>query len=298
MKVFVTGASGFIGSALLSELVSSGNEVIGLARSEESATKIESISPTVKVLRGDLRDLDTLRKGATDSEAVVHLGFVHDFANYDRCCEIDRKATVAMLESLKVTNKQFIYTNGSFGLHPGKVAYKEDTIDEDSENLRAVNEETALSYKDKGVSVRCVRLAPTVHGKGDRAFVPILMDIAQASGKSGYVGDGHNLWPAIHRLDAARLFRLVLKKGRTGEAYHGIAEQGIPFKEIAKVIGEIINVPVASIPECKAGKHFSFMNFFVTRDGPVSSVATRKDLEWEPQQVGPLEDIRTNYRLN
>ncbi|CAI4045555.1 uncharacterized protein SKDI_12G0060 [Saccharomyces kudriavzevii IFO 1802] len=296
MKVFVTGASGFIGSAFLSELVSSGHEVVGLARSEESASKIESVSPSVKALRGDLKDLDILKRGASESEAVVHLGFIHDFTNYAQCCEIDRQATVAMLESLKGTNKPFIYTNGTLVLRPGKVANEKDTVDESSKCLRAATEETALSYKDKGVSVRCIRLAPSVHGKGDKGFVPVLMSIAEISGKSGYVGDGQIVWPAIHRSDAARLFRLVLEKGRAGKAYNGIAEQGIPLKDIAQLIGEIVNVPVVSIPEDDAEKHFGFMAVFVTNDGPVSSEATQEELGWKPQQLGLLEDVRINYR--
>ncbi|QHS74697.1 uncharacterized protein SPAR_L00080 [Saccharomyces paradoxus] len=298
MKVFVTGASGFIGSTVLSELVSSGHEVVGLARSDEAAARINSIDSAAKVLRGDLKDLDILKKGAIESDAVIHLGFVHDFKNFEQCCEIDRQATVAMLESLKGTNKPFLYTNGTLALRPSKVAYEQDDIDEDSKSLRGITEQVASSYKNKGVSVRIVRLPPSVHGKGDRGFVPILMNVAQATGKSGYVGQGRNVWPAVHRLDAAHLYRLVLEEGKTGQAYHCISEQGIPVKDIAQVIGETLDLPVVSIPADDAGIHFGFLSRFVTKDGPVSSEATKKELRWQPQQIGLLEDIRTNYQLN
>ena len=298
MKVFVTGASGFIGTAVVSELVGLGHEVVGLARSEESAAKIKSLNPAVKILRGELKDLDTLKKGAAESEGVIHLGFVHDFTKFDECCEIDRQATMAMLESLKGTNRPFIYTSGTFGLRPGKVGYEEDANDEEYKNPRTLTEEAALAYKDKGVSVRCVRLPPSVHGKGDKAFVPMLMNIAKTAGESGYVGDGQNVWPTVHRLDAAHLFRLVLEKGRSGRAYHGVAEQGIPLKDIAQVIGEVLNVPTVSIPVNNVGKHFGMMALFIARNGPTSSEATRKELGWEPQQLGLLEDIRTNYQPN
>lgn len=188
MKVFVTGASGYIGTAVVSELVGEGHEVVGLARSEESAAKIKSLNPAVKILRGELKDLDTLRKGAAESDGVIHLGFVHDYEKFDECCEIDRQATVAMLESLKGTNRPFLYTNDTFGLRSGKVAYEGDANDENLKNPRALNEETALSYKDKGVSVRCVRLAASVHGKGDKAFVPVLNEYCKRCWKSLALG--------------------------------------------------------------------------------------------------------------
>ncbi|CAI1560936.1 hypothetical protein SEUBUCD646_0L00160 [Saccharomyces eubayanus] len=296
MRVFVTGASGFIGTAVVSELVGLGHEVVGLARSQESAAKIKSVNPAVKILRGELKDLDTLKKGAAESEGVIHLGFVHDYEKYDECCEIDRQATVAMLESLKGTNRPFLYTNDTFGLRSGKVAYEEDANDENLKNPRALNEETALSYEDKGVSVRCVRLAPSVHGKGDKAFVRVLMNIAKIAGESGYIGEGQNVWSAVHRLDVARLFRLVLEKGISGRVYHGIAEQGIPLKNIAQEIGEVLNVPAVSISVNNAEKHFGLMVLFIATDGPTSSETTRKELGWEPQQLGLLEDISTNYR--
>ncbi|KOG97393.1 SDR family oxidoreductase DI49_4140 [Saccharomyces eubayanus] len=296
MKVFVTGASGFIGTAVVSELASLGHEVVGLARSEESAAKIKSLNPAVKILHGELKDLDTLKRGAAESEGVIHLGFVHDFKKFDECCEIDRQATVAMLESLKGTNRPFIYTSGTFGLRSGKVAHEGDASDENFKSPRALTEETALSYKDKGVSVRCVKLAPSVHGKGDKAFIPMLMNIAKTAGESGYVGQGRNVWPAVHRLDAAHLFRLVLEKGRSGRVYHGVAEQGIPLKDIAQAIGEVLDVPAVSIPVNNAEEHFGIMVLFIARDGPTSSETTRKELGWEPKQLGLLQDIRTNYR--
>lgn len=290
MKVFVTGASGFIGSALVPELIKAGHEVVGLARSEESARKISSLGDNVGVLRGGLEDLNILKKGAGESEGVIHLGFVHDYNNYDECCKIDRSATMAMLDSLEGTDKRFVYTGVSLP------RVKTDQVDSATHNLRGITEKLVLNYKDRGVNVACIRLPPTVHGKGDKAFIPLIMAAAKSSGKSGYIASGENVWPAVARADAAHLFRLVLEKGRAGGIYDGIAEQGIRTRDIAETIGEILKVPAVSIPAGEASKHFGNMAVFFARDIPVSNENTRKELDWKPKGLGLLEDLRENYR--
>ncbi|GCE98369.1 hypothetical protein ZYGM_000172 [Zygosaccharomyces mellis] len=295
MKVFVTGASGFIGSALVSELSNAGHHVVGLARSEESAKKIKSLGTNVEVLRGDLEDLDALRKGAREAEGIAHLGFIHDFQNFEKCCEIDRTATEAMLESIIGTNKPFVYTSGTLSLPDGKISDETVQNYEHSKFFRDHTEKLALSYGNKGVRATTVRFPPSVHGKGDKAFIPWIISVAEKSGKSGYVGDGQNVWPAVARPDAAHLFRLVLEKGRAGRVYHSIAEQGVKSKEIAKAIGDSLHVPTASIASEDAMRHFGFLGAFFSKDNPVSSEITRKELGWNPQGLGLIEDIKKNY---
>lgn len=295
MKVFVTGASGFVGTVVVPELLKAGHEVIGLARSAESASKIESLGENVRVLRGELKDLEILKKGASEADGVIHLGFVHDFKNFEESCQIDRRATVAMLEALTGSNKHFVYTNGTLGLASDKLSNERTVPDPASRSSRGITEEFALAYKDKGVVVTCVRLAPTVHGKGDRGFVPMIMDVARRSGEAGYVGLGENVWPAVNRLDTAELYRLVLEKGRAGSVYHGVAEEGIKTKDIAEAMGEVLKVLVVSIPPERAVEHFGFLGYFFSRNNPVSSKITRDELGWEPQNLGLLEDINENF---
>lgn len=295
MKVFVTGGSGFIGSAVISELLRAGHEVIALARSEKSALKIESLGKDISVLRGDLENLTILKKGASEAEGVIHLGFIHDFENFKKCCEIDRRATIAILDSLVNSKKSFVYTNGVFTLPAGELSNENTPCDPNAQNFRGMTEEMALAYKDKGVAVSCVRLAPTVHGKGDKGFIPMIMNVARSSKLSGYIGAGQNVWPAVHRLDAAHLYRLTLEKGRAGSVYHGVAEEGVKSKEIAEAIGIVLNVPVISIPVERAAEKFGFLGHFFARDSPVSSERTRKELNWKPHNIGLLEDLVENY---
>lgn len=296
MKVFITGASGFIGSAVVSELAESGHEVVGLARSDASASKIKSLGCNVSVIRGTLEDLEVLKKGATECDGVIHLGFVHDFDNYDKCCEIDRRACVAMLDTLIGTQKPFIFTNGTFALSEGKLAFEKDRRDQHIHNLRGINEEIVLAYKSRGVKVMGTRLAPTVHGKGDTTFIPMLIQIAKTSGKSAYIGNGQNLWAAVHRLDVANLYTLILEKGCTGSIYHGVAEQGIQTKDIANTIGEILSVPVVAVPQENAEQHFGSLTYFFARDGPVSNEHTCRELAWKPCNLGLILDMEQNYR--
>ncbi|SCV03985.1 LANO_0G07448g1_1 [Lachancea nothofagi CBS 11611] len=297
MKVFVTGGSGFIGTTVIHKLLKAGHEVVGLARSEESAAKLESMGPQVTVVRGELGDLEVLKKAASEADGVIHLGFVHDFSKFIECCEIDQRATVAMLESLEGSNKAFVYTNGTLGLPAGKVSDEKVPSDTSTGNVRSQTEAIALSFKEKGVNVTAVRLPPTVHGPGDKAFMLWLIGIAKRLGKSGYIGNGENVWPAVNRLDTGDLYRLVLEKGTAGSVYHAVAEQGIKTKDIAKAIGDILDVPVVSINAEDAQEQFGFLGMFFGKDSPASSEITRKELGWKPHHPALLEDLRTNYRL-
>ncbi|SCV03988.1 LANO_0G07470g1_1 [Lachancea nothofagi CBS 11611] len=295
MKVFITGGSGFVGTVVIPELLKSGHEVVGLARSEESAAKLTSMGPNVTIVRGELVDLKILKEAASEADAVIHLGFIHDFAKYAKCCEIDQEATVAMLESLQGSNKAFVYTNGTLALPAGKVCNENVPSETSATRVRGQTEAIALSFKEKGVKVTCVRLASTVHGPGDKVFIPMLIDIAKKSGKSGYVGNGETAWPAVNRLDTGDLFKLVLEKGVAGGVYHAIAEQGVKTKDIAKAIGDILDVPVVSIKAEDAQEHFGFLSTYFAKDGTTSSEITRKELGWRPRHLGLLENLRTNY---
>ncbi|AQZ11833.1 hypothetical protein BZL39_C07640 [Zygosaccharomyces parabailii] len=293
MKVFVTGASGFIGNAVVVELSKAGHQVVGLARSAEAAGKIKSLGTNVEVLMGGLQDLDVLKRGAQDADGIIHLAFIHDFKAFDKSCEIDRDATVAMLESIKGTEKPFVYTSGILLLLPGKILDENSPID--PHVARGITEEIALSFKNKGIRVSSVRLPPSVHGKGDKAFIPFFMKVARNSGKSAYIGTGENVWPTVARQDAAHLFRLALEKGRAGGVYHGVGEQGVKTKEIAGTIGQVLNVPVVSITETDASEYFGPIALFFAKDRFTSSVNTHKELAWQPHGPGLLEDIRENY---
>lgn len=290
MKVFVTGASGYIGSALVSELLGAGYDVIGLARSQESAKKIESLGTNVEVLRGDLEDPEALKKGAKESEGIIHLGFIHDFQHFEKCCAIDRSAIEAMLEANVGTGKPFVYTSTSLAIPSEKASDSEE-----SKAPRWFNEKIALSYQNKGVGVVSIRLPPTIHGKGDKAFIPALIATAKSSEKSGYIGDGQNVWPAVGRQDVAHLFRLALEKGRPGRIYSGAAEEGVKSKDIAEAIGDLLHIPVVSISAESASNHFGFLGAVFSLDNPVSNKITREELSWEPRDLGLVEDIKANY---
>ncbi|CAH2353527.1 uncharacterized protein CLIB1423_11S01706 [[Candida] railenensis] len=295
MKVFVTGASGFIGTQVVRELLAAGHEVVALARSDASQAKLEKFGSKVSVLRGDLNDLDSLKKGAAESDGVIHLGFVHDFSKFEECCQIDRKATTTMLDVLEGTNKPFINTSGLLNQR-GKVAIESEYYP--PVNTRAGTEDLALTYKDKGVRVTSIRLSPTVHGEGDHAFIPILIGVARAKGVAAYIEEGSNVWPAVHVNDAAKLFVLALEKGVAGHVYHGAGEEGVKTKDIATAIGKTLGVPVESVAREKAMEHFGFLGFFFGFDSPSSSEITRKELGWEPKNITLLEEIATEYYKN
>lgn len=290
MRVFVTGATGFVGSAVTEELLREGHQVMGLARSDASAKWLEEAG--AEVLRGDLEDLDTLRRGALEADAVAHLGFIHDFTRFKEVCEVEGRALEAMGAALEGTDKPFVITSGTLLVAPGRVGTEDDAAGLTVEQFpRAITEITARKLADKGVNAMLVRLSPSVHGDGDHAFVPTLIKLAREKGVSAYVGEGKNRWTGVHRLDAAVLYRLALEAGRRGARYHGADEEAIPFKEIAEVIGKRLGVPVVSVSAEKAGEHFTWLAHFVQMDGPCSSRLTRERLRWAPREVGLLEEL-------
>lgn len=289
MKIFVTGATGFIGSAVVSELLAAGHSVLGLARNAEAAVKLEKAG--VQPHHGSLTDLGSLAAGARVADGVAHLAFIHDFSKFDENVLIDRRASEAMLDALEGSEKPFVLTSGTAMVAPGRVATEAD-VPADVTTGRAATEEFVLAAAVRGVCASVVRLSPTVHGEGDGAFVPMLIDIAREKGVAGYIGDGANRWPAVHRRDAASLFRLALEKAAPGSRLHGAAEEGIAMRDIAETIGAGLSVPVRSFSAEEAEGHFGWFAGFVGLDGPTSSAITRASIGWAPQQIGLLADMR------
>jgi nucleoside-diphosphate-sugar epimerase len=290
MRVFVTGASGFIGSAIVQELMNSGHQVVGLARSDAAAKLIESAGANVH--RGDLEDLDSLRRGADAADGVIHTGFIHDFARFKAVCETDRSAIEALGDALKGSDRPLIVTSGTALVSPGSLA-TEEMIPHSTgtSHPRIASEEAADAVASKGVRVSVVRLSPSVHGDGDHGFVPILINIAREKGLSAYVGEGLNRWTAVHRLDAALLYRLVLENATAGARFHGVAEEGIYFKDIAQAIGKKLNIPVVAKTAEEAADHFGWFASFTGLDCPASSKFTRERLGWLPGQPSLIADL-------
>ncbi|MEO6298247.1 MAG: SDR family oxidoreductase [Paracoccaceae bacterium] len=286
MRVFVTGATGFVGSAVVQELLQGGHEVTGLARSDAGAAALVAVGVTV--LRGDLDDLDSLRAGANAAQGVIHIGFNHDFSKFAANCETDRLAITAMGEVLAGSDRPLIVTSGTALPMPDQVV-TEDTAAPLNMAIPRVSEQTALALQ--GVNAMVVRLPPSTHGDGDHGFVPLLIDIARDKGVSVYSGGGLNNWAAVHRLDAARVFNLVLENGVGGVRYHAVAEQGIPFRQIAEVIGRRLGVPVVSMAPADAAAHFGWFAHFAAINTRASSALTQSRLGWTPVQPGLIADL-------
>ena len=290
MRVFVTGASGWIGSAVVPELTGAGHQVLGLARSDASAAAIAAGG--AEVLRGDLDDLDILRAGAAGSDGVLHLAFIHDFTDFAASVDADRRAIDTMGAVLEGSGKPLVIASGTAAV-PGHVATERDESASGSPAAgRAANARAALGLADRGVRSAVVGLPRTVHGDGDRhGFIARLVAIARDTGVSGYPGDGSSRWPAVHVLDAAHLFRLAVEQAPAGSRLHAVGDEGVPVRDIAGVIGRHLNLPTASVP---AGE-FGWLGQILAIDQPASAALTRELLGWRPVQPGLIEDMNKGH---
>ena len=287
MRVFVTGASGFIGLAVIKELISAGHQVLGLARTEASAKLITDAGAEVHY--GTLEDTASLKSGAAKAEGVIHLAFIHDFSKFAENCEIDRIAIEALGDALAGTNRPLIVTSGTGLRKEGKIA-TEDTTPVESPHLPRVSEKTALAQMAKGVRVSVIRL-PQVHDPAKQGFVSLLVATAKEKGVSAYVAEGLNRWPAVHVLDAAMLYRLTLEKGINGTCYHAIGEEGVTLKDIATAIGGRLNIRVVSKSPEEAAVHFGWLTMLTATDMPASSRLTQQWLGWKPEHEGMITDL-------
>lgn len=291
MRVFVTGATGFIGPAIVRELLTAGHEVLGLARSDDDADTLARSG--VEAHRGEPSDTDNLAAGARACEGVIHAAFIHDFSAYAAAAETDRQAVEALAGAMEGSGKPFVLTSGTALLAPGRTGTEEDAPAPGSmAGLRAASEAMALAAAGRGVRASVVRLPPSVHGAGDHGFVPTLIDIARRKGVSAFIDDDANRWPAVHRLDAARLFRLALEHAAPEARQHAAAEEGVTLCAIAQAISAGLGVPVRSLAKDEARTHFDWLAGFVAMDNPTSSALTRNSLGWWPQEPELLTDMR------
>jgi nucleoside-diphosphate-sugar epimerase len=287
MRVFVTGASGWIGSALVPDLIQAGHHVVGLARSQASTDALAAAGAEVQP--GSLEDRESLHTGAAKSDGVIHLAFIHDPSQYESSVQADRRAIETLGTALEGTDRPLVIASGILALSQNGVATEEDPPHPDFPRTPAAH--MALALAERGVRSSVVRLPPTVHGRGDDGFVPTLINIARLRSRSGYIGNGANRWPAVHRIDAARLFRLALEKAPAGSVLHAVADEGVPTRSIAEVIGRHLELPLVSVPAEQVGDHFGWLGGFFAADVPASSVLTQQRLGWKPTNPGLIEDL-------
>jgi nucleoside-diphosphate-sugar epimerase len=292
MRVFVTGATGFIGSAVVQELIAAGHEVVGLARSDEGAAAVEAAGAEVR--RGSLEDLDSLRSGAAEADGVIHTAYIHDFSQVENAVETDRRAIETLGAALEGTGRPLVITSGVALVNPGQLATENDSPRAGGHS-RGATERIALEHADRGVRLSIIRPGTSVHGEGDHGFVPFVIGIARSKGVSAYIGDGSNRWPAVHRLDAAHLYRLALENAPAGSVFHAVGDEGVPTSEIAEVIGRHLDVPVESISAEDAADHFGWMARFWGIDAPASSALTQERLGWKPTHIGLIEDLELGH---
>lgn len=317
MRVFVTGATGFIGFAIVKELIGAGHQVTGLARSEASAKKLTDAGARVHL--GSVEDLDCLRRAAAAADGAIYTAFYHKISHIPLGTRLrvllgglpsgiiqrflaaavatERRALETIGQSLSGTDRPLVAAFGTLAMKPGQLATEDQAYDPNFIGAaRARTEDTLQRLASLGIRTSAIRLSPIVHGSGDHGFAPRLIEIARKKKESGYIGDGHNRWPSVHRLDAARLFRLALEKGPAGGTYHGVAEEGIPFRDIANLIARRLNVPAVSKSPAEAAKQFSFLGAFVGIDNPTSSKLTQERLGWRPTQPDLMSDLdRADY---
>jgi len=290
MRVFVTGATGWIGSAVVTELLDAGHDVVGLARSDQGAAAVAATG--AEVLRGSLDDLDVLGSGAAAADGVIHTAYIHDFSQMEHAAQADLGAIETLAGALEGSDRPLVVTTGTALIKPGSVVTEEDSPDPAAGAHPRITTELAVkALAAEGRHVSVVRPGASVHGEGDHGFVPVLIDVARRTGVSGYVGDGSNRWPAVHRFDAAHLYRLALEQAPVGGVFHAIGDEGVPTRDIAELIGRHLDIPAVSIAPENAAEHFGWIGMFFALDAPASSALTQQRLGWTPTRPGLLEDL-------
>jgi nucleoside-diphosphate-sugar epimerase len=296
VRVFVTGATGFIGSAMVPELINAGHQVLGMARSDDGAGKL--MAAGAQVHRGNLEDLESLRSGAANADGVIHLAFDHDFSNFAANCEKDRRAIEALGAALAGTNRPLIITSGTgMGSAAPAQPATEDVFNANHPNPRSASELAGCALSAAGVNVSVMRL-PQVHNTLKQGLITRLIELTRRKGVAAYLGDGSNRWPAAHVLDVARLYRLALEKQEAGSRYHAVGEEGVPARTIAEVVGRGLNVPVVAMPPDEAAAHFGWLGMFAGLDMPASSAQTQERLQWHPTGPGLIADLEQMQWLN